>query len=174
LKLPAPAIQPLHSPGFRRQAQEILGGSRKIGPGLISDLITEYNDSQAKEVTPNAIISVAESKAIHFLANCSPAVLREIKLAWSLNKDPSSPALLLRTSFLDDMTVPCKYAPNDVWHQILKPSELKFVTFFRKSRLCFEDCHEKNQDLEMVWRMSCLWVAAHPTLVRMCSQQAGI
>jgi hypothetical protein len=187
LKLPA------HCPGFRRQAHAILAGSRgsrKIGPGFISDLITQYNDSQANN---QAIISVEESKAIHFLARRSPAVLREIKLAWSLEKVSITTATLVATSHLDDMMemMPVKYAENDVWHQILKPSEPKFVTFFRRSRLCFEaklndkrrvpnmcapgvGCHEKDRDQEVVWRMSCLWVEVQPTLVRTCSeQQAG-
>jgi hypothetical protein len=183
-----PSTNNHHCPGFGLQAREILaGGTRKTRSTVITELIVQYN--KANKVSGNAI-TVDEAKAIQFLAKRSQPVLHEVKLAWSLEKVPYSAVTMktLAAVFLDD-TKELPVKPPNIWHQILKPAERKYVTFFRRSRLRFEakvqdtlskgkspntrapGADYRDKDQEAVWRMSCLWEEAQPTLVRRCSEQ---
>lgn len=168
------------------------GGSRKGRTAIITSLITEYN--KLNRVSGNAI-TVDETKAIIFLSKRTEPVLREIKLAWSVEKVAYSACTMktLAASHLDDSKeLPVK-SDNAIWYQILKPSEVKYATFFRRSRLRFDakvsdtlskgkapntrapGADYRDKDQEAVWRMACLWVEAQPALVRRCSaQRAGL
>lgn len=169
------------------QARELTaGGSRKSRTAIINDLIAAYN--KANRVTGNAI-TVDEAKAIVFLSKRTEPVLREIKLTWSVEKVAYSACTMktLASPYLDDSKdLPVK-SDNAMWYQILKPSEVKYVTFFRRSRRRFDTkvsdtlskgrapntrapgAEYRDKDQEAVWRMACLWVEAQPALVRRCS-----
>jgi len=179
-----------HCPGFGLQAREILaGGSRKSRPNVINDLINQYN--KANKVSGNGI-TVDEARAIQFLAKRGEPVIREIKLAWSTEKVPYSAVTMktLAAPFLDDTKeLPVKQGQNAMWYRNLKPSEIKYATFFRRSRLRFEakiadtiskgkapnprapGADYRDRDQEAVWRMACLWEEAQSTLVQRCSEQ---
>lgn len=126
-----------------------------------------------------------------FLSKRSEAVLREIKLIWSVEKVAFSACNMktLAAAYLDDSKdLPVK-PDNAMWYQILKPSDIKYATFFRRSRCRFDakvadtiskgrapntrapGADYRDKDQEVVWRMACLWVEAQPTLVRRCSAQ---
>ena len=168
------------------------GGSRKSRTAIITSLIAEYN--KTNRVTGNAI-TVDETKAILFLSKRSEAVLREIKLTWSVEKVAYSACTMktLAASHLDDSKELSVKSDNAIWYQILKPSDVKYTTFFRRSRLRFDakvadtlskgrapntrapGADYRDKDQEAVWRMACLWVEAQPALVRRCSaQRAGL
>lgn len=152
------------------------------------DLIKAYNKNS--RVTGNSI-TLDEARAIQFLAKRSEGVIREVRLSWSVEKVAYSAVTMktLSSTYLDDTKeLPVK-ADNEIWRQVLKPSEEKYKVFVRRSRLRFDAkvadtlskgkepntrapaADYRDKDQEAVWRMACLWVESQPTLVRRCSAQ---
>ena len=103
----------------------------------MAGLIKAYNKNN--RVSGNSI-SLDESRAIQFLAKRCEGVVREVRLSWSVEKVAYSAITMktLSSAFLDDSKeLPVK-ADNEIWRQVLKPSEDKYKVFVRRSRLRFE------------------------------------
>lgn len=174
-------LQLLYS--FSRQIAEMSAtGSRQCRGDLLVQVVKSYN---GKERVRTCKIHIDEINVMRFLQRRSDAFVKILKVIWGNDKtaNTAAPMSLLASPFLDESRpLPVTERENATWATILTPSEEKFVTWIERVQGRYNQKIEeqlskgkvpnlrnyshmyRDQEPEMVWRISCVFTAALPTM----------